>query len=376
MAFDLERLLGYVSIMKHAEAVKQGVPNPYPPAFMTLTEDCVADMASYIRLNRNRTVSRLAQYGAPPQRTPNRPIDKQDVKLLHTIEENPMNPVILNQLRSLDSYEYNGGVEFVSKMTEDFIDRFQTLRVAVLGLLLANGRCGFDANGNLLADTSFGSAAEQVTWPMSANNQNQLNGVIAASWDLQNTDIPNQLRQLQMTAAQLTRYPIRHALVGRNVPSYIALNDFIIDYMAREGSLRGDYLNLDSAKGERGVGGPFMRLFGIDWWACWEAFFDNDQTATSPAPVQIWGNDNVTFIPDVSKEWYGMGLGSYPVPKSLNLTTDARTALDNVEIIHGMFGFGYLTYPPNPIGISTVYGDTFLPICKVTNAIFQATVKF
>ncbi len=390
MAVALEALLQYTSIMEHAEAVKQGVPNPYPADLMSLTEECVGDAARYIRLNRNRTVARLAQYGAPAQRTPMRPIDNQDVKLIHTVEELNANPVLTHQLRSLDSYEYNKGVEFLSVMTEDFLNRTQTLRLAVLGLLLANGRVGFDGGGNVLPDSSWSSAVEQVTWNVPAANQTQLNlnangNVISSPWNNFNTDIPGQLRNLQTQMEQLNGYPPRIALCGLNVPSYIALNDYILPYMEREGRLRGDYLDMELAiamrdgqgkDNNRATARPFMRLMNIDFYGVWTAFFDNDQTGVSPAPQAIWNADAVTFLPELDKRTWGLFLGSYPVPKSLSLSRDLMTAFDDVEIIHGMFGYGYLTYPPQAVSIGMVFGDTFFPTLKVQTAINQAIVKF
>lgn len=359
MANQLQQLLGYVQLAGIIEAVKLGVPNPFPKQFFNITKKTVGDSGRYSQVTGTRRTARLVQYGGPALQREQRNFATRDVKLLHSFEEQQYSPILLQQLRNYENYEQmQMGKQEVVRQTKNLAQLFQNLRISALALALANGRLGFDGSGNLLPDSSYSSAVEQIDFSVNANNKNQLNGIISASWALAATDIPSQLRTLKQKSAQLTGYPLRNVFYGINVPSYLTQNDYVLDYLARNPSENAEFL----ASNEIGD------LFGLKWHPVYESFFE-DSAGTNQ---NIFDANLCVFTPEVTEDWYELMEGSYTVPRSINIMTDAMQSLANFDVVHGMFSYGMIG--SNPPGIKQFSGDTFLPIIKIPDVVFQGKV--
>jgi Phage major capsid protein E len=360
VANQLQSLLGYVQLAGVIEAVKLGVPNPFPKEFFSIKKKTEGDSGRYSQITGTRRTARIVQYGATALQREQRNFATKDVKLIHSFEEQQYSPILLMQLRNYDNYEQMAmGKQEVTRQTKNFAELDQNLRISTLALALANGRVGFNGN-DLVPDSSYSTATEQIDFGIAANNKNQLNGIIAAKWSLNNTDIPSQLRTLKQKSIQLTGYPITHAFYGINVPSYLTQNDYVLDYLARNPPERADFLN-SAEVGE---------LFGIKWHPVYTSFFE-DSTGTNQT---IFGADQVTFTPDIDESIYELMEGSYPVPRSINIATDAVAALNNFDKVYGSFAYGMVG--ANPPGIKQFQGDTFMTILKVPDAYFLATTVF
>lgn len=363
MANNLQSILGYVTLTGMIEKIRSGVPNPFPPAFFKEGKRCIGDAGRYTEVTGTRQTARVVAYGAPALARGLRNVASRDVKLLHTLEKQPLDPITLQMLRNYDNYnEMQLGKQELARQTKEFAQLGQNLRITAVALALSNGRIGIDANGNLLPDSSWSSATQQVVFQIPANNQTQLNGVISASWANNTTDIPLQLRTLKQTAVLTTGYELKDIYYGINIPSYITQNDFCLDYLARNPGENAEFLNT----GEVGT------LFGFTWHPVYTSFWDSSTDPTSETTNLIFGADNITVTPPVSDDWYELLTGSYMVPQSINITTDAEAALANLKQVWGMFGYGIVTH--DPPGILEYMGDTFLPVIKNGAAIYQADV--
>lgn len=325
---------------------------------MTSTRNVIGDSGRYTRLTGERRVARATKYGAAAIRRELRNVATVDVKLMHSFQEQPIPPLVMQQLRNYDNYEVQQmGMQEVSRQVKEFTQQSVNLRIATTILTLANGRLGFDAGGNLLPDSSYGSAIETVTFNMNANNQNQLNGIIGTSWNLATTDIPLDLRELKERAAQTTGYEIKYAIYGKNIPTYFEQNDHVLDYLSRSPTMREKYL--DTAEIPDG-------LFGLTWIPGYVSFFeDNDGTNQA-----LLDGDKIIFCPEISNEWWETLEGSYLVPTTINIVTDAAAAIGSMKQTFGMFGYGQVSH--NPPTVITYYGDTFLPVIKNPDVVYQA----
>lgn len=356
----LEQILGLVPLTGTIQATKTGVPMPLPEKFMTIVKPTIGDSGRYTQVTGQRRTAKLAMYGAPAVRRELKNVAVKDVKLIHSFEEISLNPLVLQQLRNYNNYDIQRmGMEEVARQVAEFKQLFVNLRATAILQALANGVLYFDGSGNLLPTSS--GAVVTVSFGMSANNQNQLNGIIGATWDSGLTDIPAQLRLLKKTARQLTGYPLKYAFYGENVPSYITNNDYCSDYLSRNSKFNGFF----SDSGELADG-----LFGFTWVPVYEAFYE-DFNSTNQA---IFGANSVTFTPEPDPGWWEVQEGTYIVPSTINIITDANAALASARQVQGMFGYGAMTH--NPPTIQMYFGDTFLGIPKVPDALFQATVKF
>ena len=109
-------------------------------------------------------------------------------------------------------------------------------------------------------------------------------------------------------------------------------------------------------------------LFGYTWVPVWKAsFMKDDGTKTS-----LWPANGVTFLPseaDAAAYW-SMFEGSNLVPNTIDIQTDAMSALGSAQIVYGAYGYSQLSH--KPIALSNVMGDTFLPAIKVPEAVYIA----
>lgn len=342
------------------KATTSGIPQPLPEGFFKATRKVVGNKGRYTRVTGERRTAPISKYGAPARRLGLRDIGEVDVKLIHTFDEQALDPLVMKQLRSKDAFTLDMGLDEVKRQITEFATRFNNLRIATTLQVLKNGVLYYDAEGNLLPSSS--GAIETHSFQMSANNQNQLNGIISASWALSNTNIPLQLRLLRKRATRLTGYPVRLAIYGENIPTYLTQNDYVIDYLARSPVKRDQFL--ETAEIPDG-------LFGFTWIPAYEAFYEDD----SGTNQDLWGADTIVFTPNVEEsgaDWWEVLEGSFEVPTTVNVMSDAEQAMRSLSTVYGQFGYGVVTHnPPTVVGY---YGDTFIPCLKNPDVIFQSDV--
>lgn len=365
MAYNLQSILGYQTLMGIIQKVRSGVPNPFGEEWFKTNKQCIGDSGVYTQVTGTRQVARVVAYGSPALARQLRNVAVLPIKLIHTLEKLPLDPLVLQQLRNYDNYNMQQlGKQELTRQTAEFARLGQNLRIVATALVLANGRLGADSGGNLLPDSSFGTAYYQMTFGVPAANTGNLSAIIsgAGSWKLNSTDIPGILRQLKQLAIQTTGYELKDIWYGINIPSYITQNNYVIDYLARNPTERAEFLN--SAE----VGS----LFGFTWHPVYTSLWDTSTDSSTNTYQYTWGNDNITLTPEVSADWWEWAEGSYMVPTSLNIASNAESALNNFRQVFGPFAYGMITL--DPPGIVEVMGDTFLPVLKNGAAIFQANV--
>jgi len=358
MAKTLQQILGSTTLTGVVQGVKGGVPSDIlPPAFMRATRVVTGDSAKYRKVNNTRKVAKIVQYGSPSKRREQIGISEVPVKLLHTFEHEVFDAATLQNLTSENDQIQRLGEAEVARQSAEFKRYFTNLRLAATYSMLAKGVIYFDADGNLLPSSS--GAAITVDAQVSANNKNQLNGVISAAWSAAGTDIPLQIAALKKVARKLTGYKLTHAFHGENILGYFTTNTKMKEIINRNPAMQNAVLmNNEIPNG----------LLNLNWIPMYEAFYeDNDGT-----DQDLVDADNVIFTPDPTPDWWEVMEGTYAVPNDLVIGTDAMDVLSNLVQRPGMFSYAELkTDPPS---IKQLAGDTFLPIIKVPDAIFIATV--
>lgn len=363
----IQQILGYVPLTGLIQATVSGIPNTLPPGFMKKSRDVLGDQGLYTRVTGERRTARVVKYGASAIEQALRTVATVPVKLIHSFQKQPIPPLVMQQLRQYERYEVQRmGMQEVARQVKEFGQLFGNLRIATVQQVLANGSLYVDAGGGLLPNSS--GSSETYSFQMNGNNQNQLNGVIAASWHLAATNIPNQLVVLEQRAAQLTGYPLKYAIYGANVPTYLTQNDYVIEYLARNPEMKDQWL--------KNPGVIPQGLFGYTWIPAYTYYYyksDVDDTDITQAN-KIWPDDQITFTPEISEQWWEVLEGSYLVPSTLDLLPNAQGAMDAMKMVYGPFAYGQLTH--DPPGVCSYMGDTFLPVLRNPDVIFQATVKF
>lgn len=359
MAKTIQQILGYVSLTGVIQGIKTGIPDNLPPAFFNTKKTVIGNAGRYTRVTGTRQTARLAQYGAPAVQRAIKDVSDVDVKLMHTFENITMDPLLLQALRNYDNYDLQRmGVEEVDRQMAEFRMYFDNLRLSCVYSMLANGAIWFDNQGNLLP-TSSGALAP-ISFQMNANNQGHCNGIVTSSWLLNNTDIPGQIRNLRIRAAELTGYQLKYAFYGVNIPSYMTQNNYVLDYLSRNPVKAEKWL--DQAEIPDG-------LFGLTWVPVYTSFFQ-DQNGVNQS---LFGTDQVIFTPEIDRAVYELMEGTYQVPSSFNASANMATALASMKTVEGMFSYAVPVHNPPTAQMFT--GDTFLPTWKIPDAMFQVTVN-
>jgi len=350
-------VLGGQTLTGLIQGVQPGLASRLPAAFTQLTRNVDADAATYKRVTGPRQVARLAAYGSPSQQRALQGVEELPVKLLHTVEHILHPAAVLENLQRSDNPARNQlGRDELARQTAAFRQLFENLRVAAVYSMLAHGRIWFDRDGALLPDSQ--GAAVTVDFNVPAENQNQVDGLIDATWAAADTDIVGQIVALKARAMQTTGFPLRHAFYGANIPGYLAAN------AAAQAMIQGSpQLSRDMAvSGE--IPSGFMDL---QWTPAYEAaFVDPDGNARS-----FFGDDAIVLTPEPSLEWYELLQGSYAVPTGI-AGGEAVDVLDDLETRYGYFSYAVML--TDPVVIKQVAGDTFLPVLKAPASIYIADV--
>lgn len=359
MAKTLEQILGLPALMGLIQETSTGLPEVLPPSFSNIKREVIGDSARLYLGQGQRRVSRTAKYGAVPTATGLANLGSQDYKLIASYEEQPIDPITMQRLHQYDDYSLQRmGIQEVGRQVGLFKQRFENLRNITKLQVLRRGAIYVDGSGNLLP-TSAG-AVETFDFQMSANNQNQLNGIIDSPWSLQTTNIPGQVRALRQRARQQTGYPLKYAFYGLNVPGYVQINAYCQEYLARNPKANAEF----STSGE--IPDGFMDL---TWIPVYESFFEDSAGVNQT----VFGADTVVLTPDPSVvPFWEIVEGSNLVPTTIDIIPSASDSFANARMVFGMFAYSQMVN--KPIGLVNVMGDTFLPALKLPNTIFQSEV--
>ena len=358
MAKTLEQILYTPNLIGLIENPAGGVPDFLPPAFTKPGQRVDGDTAKWFEVTGNRQTARLVQYGSPSQRREGRGAASRTAKFMHTHEHIHLNATTLMQLQDYSNPQRQKlGMQTLANETKQARLYLDNLRLSAIYSILALGAVYFDGNGNLLP-SSTGSVTT-VDFSVPANNKNQWNGIIGASWATATTDIIADIKAVQRTALQGTGYPLAHAFYGENLLGYFMGNDDVKELLKTRNDLAGAFMNMEIPDG----------FLGLKWHPVESAFY-NDSAGTN----QAWfGVDALILTPEPSPDWFEILEGTFPVPRNVGtVAADASAIAGQIDEVSGMFTYAKLT--DDPVGIRQNYGDTFLPCLKVPSAIYIGDV--
>lgn len=367
MAFNVQELFGLPRLMGMIEETTSGLPQEEVmleklPGLLNLKRQIVGNVAQAALTKGQRKVSKIIPYSSAPVAASLETIGQRDYSLLHTSEVITMDPVIFQNLRMWDSFQFQtmGGQE-VGRQIELFKQKFANLRVSNIISALVYGAQYFDTDGNFLPSSSGADASKTIDHLVSANHKNQLNGIIDVPWSNPNANIPKHIQAIIRQGRIDTGRVPTLAIYGESVLSWILQNNYCQSYNSF------NLANNNSMMNDMKVPKGFMEL---DWIAGNQFFFE-DSTGTNQRLVP---DDYVIFLPIPSKTWYELVEGSMPVPTTINPIMDVNSAWDQMKTVYGEFAYAQFTQ--RPINMDIVGGDTFVPVLRNPDVLFQADVEF
>ena len=360
MAKTIQQLLAAPNMIGVIQSIKTGVPNPFDPAFMSLTAPTAGDSGHYFKVEGTRQTAQLVQYGSESVRRSQVGVTRQSVKLLHTFLHQLHDPIVLQNILQLDSPGVQAmGQAEIDRQAALFATLFDNLRISAVACMLCKGAVYFDGNGNLLPTSS--GAVVTVDYGVPAANKDQVSTLVDVKWDTVTANIGKQLQNIKDFALRTTGYDLTTAYYGSSVAGWIMANNYTQALAAGNPAISASLLQNTLPDG----------LFGLKWRPAGSSFFvDADGTAQT-----LCAADTVILTPDPTRDWYELLEGTYLVPNALGtVSAGASAALSGVTIARGKFQYAKVL--DDPVTVKHNAGDTFLPVLKVPAAIFILDVSF
>lgn len=360
MSKMLSQLLAPDNLTGIIQTNVNGVPEDIlPSGFFTVTGRFSGNQGRYNKVAGTQNTATVQNYGAPARMVNKWGISTQPVTLLHAFESIAFDPADLVNLMAEDRpIQQQMGRQTVERNLANFAQRFRNLRISAVMSALATGYIYADGSGNLLPSSS--GAVISVDYGVAAGHKDQIGGIIGASWATAGTDIAGDIEAIQANSIQTTGKVLKYAFYGDAVAGYLGGNTNI-------GALIHASPALSEQMARQSVGIP-QGLLGLTWIPAGRSFF-RDQTDT----VRSWvDSDHVILTPEPSADWWGFLEGSYLVPRSIDLSSDAMSGLGDLQEVMGPFSFA--TKSVNPPGLVQYSGDTFLPVLTNPDAIYIADV--
>jgi hypothetical protein len=364
---SLDSILGAPPITALLRATTSGIPNPFPPEFSAVDprNRFLGDRAVYRRIYGARTTVPLAAWGSAGRRVPLQPIAEQNVRMLYIALEFFIDCNQLARLTSFDSREQDKGIDWVRYQVEEEAKRMKNTEIVCMASMLRFGAIYWGGQGDILPSAS--GAAFTTGSQVPGTHQNQLNGIIAQSWALPNTDIFAHLRAIDLQSVQDSGLRVDDVLYGLNIPTYLQLNSTLQAFFVRNAGFRDKLV--ETGMIPDGFGGK-------RWRPCWEAFFV-DQNGNNQL---LWDNNLCVFHPKLTAlpkdmAWWAYMQGSSAVLRGIGAFGDPMAAIANCPQEYGESGWSMPTFAA-PLGVTVNLQSCFLPALKNELCLYQAEVAF
>jgi hypothetical protein len=344
-----EAMLNYLPLTEAVNQVMAELPKPLPDQFYTQTRQIPGDAFRRFLFTPTRQTSRRARRGAPPKRVDQTTVKVQDAKAIHSIEEIEFGPDVYKLFHGYTSYEpvVFGARDEMRRKSLDFARRQLNLRTAAIHSVMSLGYIYFDVNDEILPTSS--GAVETIDFLIPAANRR----TAAATWANAATNIPklieDEMNYMRINSGGFTP---KYALYGPNVLGYLAANTSFQQYLARNSMFRDTYIKSNTiAEG----------VLDLTWVPMAGAYFErSDGTLPQQFPA-----DQITFVPELTRDIYELKEGSQPVPKEytwgeavIDPVAAFNAMLDNP--VYGVFRYSVGRVYPVP-EVICVQGDNFLP---------------
>lgn len=355
---NIQDILGWKQLTGMIRETKSGIPDPLPAGFRSLRKNVIGDASSYIKRTGQRRTARQTMYGTEARNTVLKEVGSRDVKLIHFFESTTLPMLTYQTLRQPESYERQDMAEQeVNEQVAQFAQRFDNSEIAACQMVLNGGLIYFDGDGNLLPSSS--GAVLTIDFGIPANNLNQLNGNISASWATTSTNIPRDLRNIRKQAISDHGYPLKYAFYGMKIPDYINANTLIQPFLIRQREMNRQVLESNDIP---------QGLMDFTWIPVYESFWE-DQDGTNRF---VFGDDTIIFTPEPDRNWWEIQDGSYLVPMTFDIVGADAAAANAFKMEFGRFSYGQAIR--NPVTAQIFNGNTFMPILKNPNVVYAADV--
>lgn len=249
----------------------------------------------------------------------------------------------------------------IARQVKECTTLSMNFRIAALTSLFGLGAIWYDVNGDILPSSS--TAVTTIDPLIPANNRNQLNTLISASWATATTpiatNIMNIVRQGLINSKGRTG-PINNVIYGADIFNYFYNNDQLKAYNGTNAGAQAAFQNGVIPQGYLGI---------QNWYPGYLGFYNNkDDTTVFPIAA-----DCLAMFPDPDPSWFELQEGIEPVATGqFGTAADLNSLAANITMAPGMFTYAFGSL--NPVRGTMVFGDNFLPAIHIPEVVFIGDV--
>ncbi len=287
------------------------------------------------------------------------------VYMLHAFNEVGLSMDALQMIRRPnDETLQEKGREEIAMQMEDFGDRHNIFRAVCLAKTLFDSTVYFDANGNVLEDSTGNAYSVDFGVPSSHRSQitaasDSFSGaIIDAAWDTAGAKIFDHLDNVQMAAEE----------INADVPTHIWAPTEAKKWLRNNTQVLG-FLQASPEQADRILAGTMIEdLNGWTWH-----FNNNTYTGSAGTAKRYIPATKVLMTPEPG-EWLAAANGSELITSVEGIAAGVEAALANITEVFG--DFSYVKLVDNPTKLVLRMGTNFVYAFKNPNCVWAPTVDF
>lgn len=361
MATNIQTVLGTDALLGATGLAAEAVPvNHLPPALFNGTPIGANTGHVLVGAGTNQTAKAAARGSAARPITVSGMSRRPEV-LLHSSNSIEIKAdTLMNLTNPRSGQDEVFAKAEVARQVNECTKRSVNLRTQCITSMFGLGAAWYDVNGDPLASSS--TAVTTIDPGIPANNRNQCNGLISASWATASTPIVKNLMNIQKQALVNSKGrtgPIRHAVYGADIFDYIYNNT------QAQAMIRNNPVYM-TAFAQGVIPNGFAGI--ANWWPGYFGFYDNASGTT----VTPFAGDALALFPDPDSSWYELQEGVQALPADFAAAMDLNEIASRTTVANGYFTYAYQTM--NPYGATMIFGDNFLPAIHIPEVVFIADV--
>lgn len=242
--------------------------------------------------NESREVGGSRAPGTPPARVAPNVVGNVTGVFPRWHESIPLLYEQIHNMRQIGSLQLDpAGETYISKQEMYLAQRCVNHReFQFLGMI--RGQYYFSRSGDDLLP-SLASGTQTVDFQVPANNKNQANGIIAASWNTASTDIPGHCSAIDKNSEEQTGRPIRHGWCNSTRLNYTMNNDKVRQLAGTAAEPFSRY--------ERQANNDFICVLKGIPYITWHV--TNGGVNLNGTFTPLFGDDDVLLCPDPDPSW-------------------------------------------------------------------------
>jgi hypothetical protein len=359
MPASIQDLFSFNYLMDVVNEIESGLPQTVPNEFWTIKQNVIGDRIA-IPLNvGSRNLPKMTPYMSPAVQAKKYDLSMKTAVCMAFNEVMEFGQELTTLYRNFADYgaQSNRALDLVALQTKNFKQKFDNMRIAAVGSVLArDGKIYYDVDGNMLPTSSGASWTFDNQVP-AGNVGNP--GSIFSTWNT-SADIPTQVLNFKSYALRQTGKAVTTAYYGPGVSGRLANNTNFQYYLARNPQYNEQFKN---------TGQIADGVLGLKWVPVQDTYFvDQNDTAQT-----LFRTDYITFAPDLKGNYVFLE-GTTPVhPDANNISmNDVPAAMRGIKEVSGIGSYSEIKF--NPLQLKQYMFDAFAPVILTPNSWYWVNV--